>query len=221
MFIFSLHDGLSKYVNVQEQNIGLQIKGGYDYTLGSAHKGSMMLGAEYSNLHFYGLHSQIGYDYDYETSERPEMKTWCLGHENSANVALQLKHQWHSLILNAGLRFDHKHRIDNTNVNEWSPRIALILLRPTWNMKLSYSKSFVDFPYILTVENLLWYSFYENWFEYFNFIEPAASSTSVANTPMAASPSDSTSTTSSTPITTAAASTPTSSHSKAAGSSLR
>ena len=167
-----LHDGLSKYVNVQEQNIGLQIKGGYDYTLGSAHKGSMMLGAEYSNLHFYGLHSQIGYDYDYETAERPEMKTWCLGHENSANVALQLKHQWHSLILNAGLRYDHKHRIDNTNVNEWSPRIALILLRPTWNMKLSYSKSFVDFPYILTVENLLWYSFYENWFEYFNFIEP-------------------------------------------------
>ena len=95
----SLHDGLSKYVNVQEQNIGLQIKGGYDY--------------------------------DYETAERPEMKTWCLGHENSANVALQLKHQWHSLILNAGLqpqRHQHQPRPPTRPLVPRHPRHQVLII---------------------------------------------------------------------------------------------
>ena len=166
------YDGLSRYFNGQEQNYGLQIKGGYNYTLGTTHKGTLMLGAEYSHLHFYGMHCHFGYDYDYETSDFPEMKDWSLGHENSANVALQLKHQWRSLILNAGLRYDHKHRIDNTDVNEWSPRIALILLRPTWNAKLSYSKAFVDFPYIYPVEDMIWHILYGFNTEYLNTLQP-------------------------------------------------
>ena len=166
------YDGLSRYFNGQEQNYGLQIKGAYNYTLGTTHKGTLMLGAEYSHLHFYGMHSHFGYDYDYETSDFPEMRDWSLGHENSANVAFQLKHQWRSLILNAGVRYDHKHRIDNTYVNEWSPRIALILLRPTWNAKLSYSKAFVDFPYIYPVEDMLWHILYGFNSKYSNSLQP-------------------------------------------------
>ncbi len=166
------YDGLSRYFNGQEQNYGLQFKGGYNYTLGTTHKGTLMLGAEYSHLHFYGMHSHFGYDYDYETSDIPEMRDWSLGHENSANVAFQLKHQWRSLILNAGVRYDHKHRIDNTYVNEWSPRIALILLRPTWNAKLSYSKAFVDFPYIYPVEDMLWHILYGFNSKYSNSLQP-------------------------------------------------
>jgi len=166
------YDGLSRYFNGQEQNYGLQFKGGYNYTLGTTHKGTLMLGAEYSHLHFYGMHSHFGYDYDYETSDFPEMRDWSLGHENSANVAFQLKHQWRSLILNAGVRYDHKHRIDNTYVNEWSPRIALILLRPTWNAKLSYSKAFVDFPYIYPVEDMLWHILYGFNSKYSNSLQP-------------------------------------------------
>ena len=39
---------------------------------------------------------------------------------------------------------------------EWlSPRIALILLQPKWNLKLSYSKSFVDAPYIYRKANII------------------------------------------------------------------
>ena len=148
--------GLSRYINGQEQNYGLRMKAGYDYTLGTAHKGSMVLGAEYSHFHFYGLHYQLGYDYDKELQENSELKDLCLGRENSANVALQLKHQWRSLILNVGLRYDHKHRIDHSNANEWSPRIALILMQPRWNMKLSYSKSFVDYPHLYSMENTFW-----------------------------------------------------------------
>ena len=149
------HDGLFEYNNGQEQNYGLRLKAGYDYTLGSSHKGSMLLGAEYSHFHFYGMHWQIGYNYDYLIPEIPEMRDLCLGHENSANAAIQLKHQWRSLILNAGIRYDHKKRPYNEDkVSEWSPRISLILLRPRWNMKLSYSKSFVDYPYFYQICNI-------------------------------------------------------------------
>ena len=77
------------------------------------------------------------------------------GSENSGDVYLQLKHQWRSLILNAGLRYDYKNRYDDSRVNEFSPRVALILLRPKWSMRLSYSKSFVDAPYIYRKANLL------------------------------------------------------------------
>ena len=40
-------------------------------------------------------------------------------------------------------------------MRELSPRVALILLRPKWNVKLSYSKSFVDAPYIYRKSNVL------------------------------------------------------------------
>ena len=147
--------GLFEYNNAQEQNYGLRMKAGYDYTFGSSHKGSMLLGAEYSHFHLYGMHWQLGYNYDYLIPEIPEMRDMCLGHENSANVAFQLKHQWRSLILNAGVRYDHCHQLNSPeNVSELSPRIALILLRPRWNMKLSYSKSFVDYPYIYQIGNI-------------------------------------------------------------------
>jgi iron complex outermembrane receptor protein len=70
------------------------------------------------------------------------------GHENTYNIFAQLKHRWKCFILNAGLRYDHKHHFDNTDINEFSPRIALILLQPKWAAKFSYSKSFVDAPYL-------------------------------------------------------------------------
>ena len=142
------YGGLSRYMNGQSQDLGLRMNSAYDYTLGSAHKGTIMLGAEYDHFNLYGMRVIFGYDYNRETPESPDLRDYSLGHENAANVAVQLKHQWHSLILNAGCRYDHKHRHDDTNANEWSPRVALILLRPRWNMRLCYSRAFVDFPYI-------------------------------------------------------------------------
>ena len=50
---------------------------------------------------------------------------------------------------------DYKSRFDDTKANELSPRIALILLQPKWNLKLSYSKSFVDAPYIYRKANII------------------------------------------------------------------
>ena len=153
--IFANYGGISRYVNGQEQDYGLQIKGNYNYTIGNGHKGNIGFGAEYGHFQLDDIRYQIGYDFEQTFPEDPRLRNAGKGSENSGNVYLQLKHQWRSLILNAGLRYDHKNRYDDSRVNEFSPRVALILLRPKWSMRLSYSKSFVDAPYIYRKANLL------------------------------------------------------------------
>ena len=153
--IFSNFGGISRYINGQDQDYGIQVKGGYGYTLGNSNKGVLSFGAEFNHFQLMDIRYQIGYDFEQTFNENYLMRRIGKGHENSADVYLQLKHQWRSLIFNAGLRYDYKHRADDTDVNELSPRVALILLRPTWNAKLSYSKSFVDAPYFYRKANVM------------------------------------------------------------------
>ena len=153
--IFDNYQGLSRYVNGQEQNYGAQLKGNYNYKVGENHKGSIGFGAEFSRFELDDVRFQVGYDFNLSTYENPRLSSAGKGGENSADVYLQLKHQWKSFIVNAGLRYDYKNRRDDTKANELSPRIALILLRPKWNVKLSYSKSFVDAPYVYRMGNVL------------------------------------------------------------------
>ena len=160
---FGNSGGLSRYVNGQEQNYGFQVKGNYAYTLGDDHKGNLSFGAEYGHFQLDDIRYQIGYDFVETFPEDAQIRETGKGSENRANAWLQLKHRWDfslftyhsSLLLNAGLRFDYKNRDDDSKVRELSPRVALILLRPKWNIRLSYSKSFVDAPYIYRKANVL------------------------------------------------------------------
>ena len=153
--VFSQYGGISRYVNGQEQDYGVQLKGNYSYHIGNNHKGNIGFGAEYGRFQLDDIRYQIGYNFEQTYNEDPLLRNAGKGNENSGNVYLQLKHQWRSLILNAGLRYDYKNRYDRSKVNEFSPRVALILLRPKWSVRLSYSKSFVDAPYIYRKANLL------------------------------------------------------------------
>jgi iron complex outermembrane receptor protein len=153
--VFSTNGGLFRYVDGQEQDYGFQLKGNYAYTLGSHHKGNIGFGVEYDHFQLDDLRYQIGYNFEETFAESPLMHNTGKGKENSVDAYLQLKHQWRSLILNAGMRYDYKNRYDDTKVREFSPRVALILLRPKWNVKLSYSKSFVDAPYIYRKANVM------------------------------------------------------------------
>jgi iron complex outermembrane receptor protein len=155
--VFKGYDGLSSCTTGQGKNFGLQLKGDYNYALGRYHKGSLVLGAEYSHFFMEDVRYKVGYNYVNEIYAGVSLREKAVGRENSANASLQLKHQWRSLILNVGLRYDHKHRFDDTEANECSPRIALILLKPKWNLKFSYSKSFVDAPYFYRLGNLMRY----------------------------------------------------------------
>ena len=147
--------GLSRYVNGQEQNYGFQLKGNHAYTLGDNHKGNIGFGAEYGNFQLDDIRYQIGFNFEETYPEDAQIREAGKGSEKRADAWLQLKHQWRSLILNAGMRFDYKSRYDGTKVRELSPRVALILQRPRWNVRLSYSKSFVDAPYIYRQTNVM------------------------------------------------------------------
>ena len=153
--IFHKYGGISRYLSGQEKNYGIQVKGSYAYDMGNGHKGNISFGAEYGHFRSDDFRYQIDYDFGKTTVDNPNILQAGQGSENNADVYLQLKHQWRSLILNAGLRYDYKSRFDDTKANELSPRIALILLQPKWNLKLSYSKSFVDAPYIYRKANII------------------------------------------------------------------
>ena len=142
------YPGLFRYINGQEQNYSVQLKGDYSYVNSKAHKGNLSLGTEFSHFKLDDVRYALGYNYENVAPENPMIPEHGKGHENSYNAFLQLKHQWRSLIFNAGLRYDHKKRVDGHTLNEFSPRVALILMKPKWNIKLSYSKSFVDAPYL-------------------------------------------------------------------------
>ena len=140
--------GLFRFISAEEQNFGVQIKGDYNYIDNKIHKGSIAFGTEFSHFSVDDVRYHLGYNFQMMSQDNPLIAQEGSGRENSYNAFLQLKHQWHSFILNAGLRYDHKERANNITLKELSPRVALILLQPKWNLKLSYSRSFVDAPYI-------------------------------------------------------------------------
>ena len=148
-------EGIFRYINGQEQNYGIQLKGDVGYVNTAAHRGSVAFGTEYSHFKLEDVRYAIGNNYSNTLPESQLVPENGTGSENSYNAFLQLKHKWKSLILNAGLRYDHKQRTNDYTVNEFSPRIALILLQKKWNLKLSYSKSFVDAPYLYRKTNQL------------------------------------------------------------------
>ncbi len=146
--LFNEHGGTSRYINGQEQTYGAQVKGDYNYINTASHNGYLTFGAEYSHFQLDDVRYNIGYDFIYATPENARLAQMGKGNENSYNAFVQLKHQWRSFIVNAGVRYDHKVQFNDSRLNELSPRLALIYVKPKWNVKLSYSKSFVDAPYL-------------------------------------------------------------------------
>ena len=147
--------GLFRFISGNEQNLGVDIKGDYSYINTESHKGSIAFGAEVSHFQLDDVRYTLGYNFSQLREELPLISEQGTGNENSYNAFLQLKHHWRSLILNAGLRYDHKERVEGVTLREYSPRVAMILLQPKWNLKFSYSRSFVDAPYMYRKINRL------------------------------------------------------------------
>ena len=130
-----------------ESNIGFLLKGGYSYELGKGHKGNINFGLQYNHFELEDSRNIEGNNFSQVIIEFDDSKNLFTGKEHSADAYVQLKHQWHDFIVNAGLRYDYKKRNNDITIQEWSPRIALIYSWKTLNAKLCYSKSFVDAPY--------------------------------------------------------------------------
>lgn len=152
-YIFEKFPATGRYINGQDHSYGAQIKGDYTYIKKGNHKGSITFGADYSHFKLEDTRYQIVYNFTGVSPEMHNLQEGGKGSENSYNAFIQMKHQWGSFILNAGLRYDHKIRYDSTKLDVFSPRLALIYLQPKWNVKFSYSKAFVDAPYLYRKTN--------------------------------------------------------------------
>lgn len=146
--------GISRYINGQEQTFGGKLQADWTYINNGMHKGLFSVGSEFSYFQLNDVRYAFGYDYTSLAPENEAISTLGKGHETNLNGFVQLKHHWRSFILNAGLRFDYKNRYNDTKIREFSPRLALIFVQPKWNLKLSYSKAFIDAPYLYRKTNL-------------------------------------------------------------------
>lgn len=141
-------EGVFQYHNWQSTTCGIALQGDYRYEWNDRNKGTLSAGIQWNRFHLTDSYYLEGDLYNRVLVTYDDSKNLYTGHEASSNAYIQLKHQWNNLfILNLGLRYDYKRRRNRQVIDEYSPRIALILLRPKWNLKLSYAKSFVDAPY--------------------------------------------------------------------------
>lgn len=112
-------------------------------------KGSLLCGIQYEHFSLSGASLLIGGDYNASMVHRAD-SVFSDGAENSYSAYAQLKHYFTPrLILNAGIRYDHKVRFAGSPLNHLSPRLSLIYkVSPAISTRLSYNHSFVDAPYL-------------------------------------------------------------------------
>lgn len=145
----------------QSTTVGANVQGDYRYQLGK-NDGLVLLGADMNRFYLMDSNYSEGDDYGqvlktYDEvqkvkGESANSKNLAKGHETMIDCYLQLKQKiGRRAILNAGIRYDYKRRnsssTDSRDKHVFSPRIAFIYRLMSWNLKASYSKSFVDAPY--------------------------------------------------------------------------
>ena len=140
-------------------NVEGEIRLANSYKLGKA-KGTILVGAQmgYFNSHYNYLSIGANYDGVIMTAINDENSVYKNGKENSFSVYGQIKHYFSpKVILNGGLRYDHKKRYDDREMNVISPRMALIYIpNEKWNTKLSYAHSYVDASFFYRASSTLY-----------------------------------------------------------------
>jgi len=143
---FVLSPALKTYGRVEwkEQTYGTNIK--WKNQWGS---NGLLLGIQYESNDVTDSDFKLGQNNVFTGSPfSDENPVLLLGKESVASFYTEYKHQFEgSWLLNVGARFDHKDRLLGEAVKETSPRLAFIYEEPEFNLKMAYSRSFVDPPY--------------------------------------------------------------------------
>ena len=147
--VTKLYAGTMQYLPFQEYTIGSMAKTDANYTLGNM-KGNLLLGTQFEYFKLSSNDFLLGKDYTKIIITYPESKGMLrVGSEKSISAFIQDKHYFtQQFILNAGLRYDYKYRVNGKSVSALSPRVAFIYYpNEAFTTKLSYSRAFVDAPY--------------------------------------------------------------------------
>ncbi|MBQ3655973.1 MAG: TonB-dependent receptor plug domain-containing protein [Bacteroidales bacterium] len=154
----TFRSGIFKYTEQKADNYKISFSGVYTYG-GLSNGGSVLLGCEYGKYEMKNYDIYNGARYGVIAEYMDYYNDYC-GTEPSADVFLQIKHRWKNFIINSGIRYDFKSHYKKDfdsdtgmefdkgdKINVLSPRFSVIYLRKHLNIKLNYSKSFVDAPY--------------------------------------------------------------------------
>lgn len=146
--IVKLYDGCFQGVKWDEHTLGAKVQSSYKYRFGNQQEGNILVGGEYSKFTLNDSHYVEGLNYYRIVKTYDDEKILLAGEETNADAFVQLKHKFGKKItLNAGIRYDYKERRTGKTLHELSPRTSLIYNHTKFNIKLSYSKAFVDAPY--------------------------------------------------------------------------
>ena len=129
----------------------------YDTPIG---QGNILAGVQLENFQFLDYSFSMGTDFMDPLLNYPKDSLINIGSELSISAYAQMKQQLgRKFIFNGGLRYDHKVRYNREKINAFSPRLSLIY-RPIKDvsLKVGYSRSFVDAPYLYRASNQPTYS---------------------------------------------------------------
>lgn len=144
----------------QDFTTGIMSTGTYSYDL-RGYRGTLLGGAQFERYSLVDSWMLRGDGAGQVSTYLPEnMRSLLLGSELNFSSFLQWKQLLPgNVILNTGLRYDHKRRIEKRRLNAVSPRVALIYtLRKNTNIKLTYAHSFVDASYLYRANTTLSYA---------------------------------------------------------------
>lgn len=172
--IRELQKGLSQKTDWSEYTIGATAKADFTYKIGSM-RGNLLMGSQFELFNMTNTDYFLGVNYDQIEFVMPEsLNAIDIGKEQITSLFLQDKHNiTDNIIINAGIRYDFKHRKNNKNIYSFSPRLAFVYTPATaFNVKLSYSRAFVDAPYFYRQNHTNTYSGGENLMpEYINALQ--------------------------------------------------
>ena len=132
-----------------DRTYGITAKMKYDYQL-YGQNGNVIAGAQYEQYRLCNTSFRLGQNFDRIVwTAVPENERLRTGTDKSMSFFLQGKQYLNEhILLNAGIRYDHKIRSDGRKIDAFSPRLSVIyLMNKTCNLKAGYSHSFVDAPY--------------------------------------------------------------------------
>ena len=151
--------GVWQTLAYKDITFGLNINGAWNYGKENRQHGTVMAGIQYE--HFMLLYSRLQLGYDFDKIQHAQNDIVERGRDRTISGTVQLKHYFipNKLVFNGGLRFDNKVRFDGAHNNTFSPRAAIIYMPSAkWSTRLSYSRAYVDAPYLYRASNFIIFS---------------------------------------------------------------
>lgn len=140
-------DGVWQNMFWEDYSAGCSVSGTFGYKMPKGMYGSIVAGAQYECFALACADIRIGGNY--KNINNSFNTIFNIGSEHTLSAYFQLKHNFTKrLILNGGIRYDHKMRVESKRLNTVSPRVSLIwLANNVVSLKGGFAHSFVDAPF--------------------------------------------------------------------------